>query len=824
MLMARIGYLTIFSAIILGAATTLWGFSQMSWPTTSSLWVLLRHPVFFVAVGAVVLGALSSFLKVNRLATGIGATFAIAICTSTIWPLIVTIWFGFASYVLGRAILTLLKIDKEKLPNITAALVGACVYGTVIGLAAHFPVNYPGLYGLALAAPVVLGWRDVVAALSSLKQFCSEKSVSNWHDLAIALVALAHFSVALMPEVGHDALAMHLFIPAHLATRHEWGFDATTYAWAVMPMMGDWLYSIGYLLAGETASRLINVGFIFALGWLVRDLVLWAGGSALGARWAVLLFLTTPLTFTESSSLFIESIWAAFIVAGSFSVFKLLQQQQKIDDQAAHLKTAGLFLGAAAAAKAVTFTILPVLMLLLILRYRTWMQRKLIGAIALGLVLFIAVGGIPYVTAWYLTGNPVFPFFNNLFQSPFWPAVAFDASAFFGKGLSWDVIYQATFHTETFLEGNLAGDPGAPGFQWLLLFFPAILLLLIYRQHKGLILFAVAGLCIALTFQSLTYLRYVFPSFVWVAAGIGVAFSAVQADAAFTRRALSIIGWTVVSLNLVFFKSGTNYGHFSLQPLMSPTGREAYLTSQLPIRNAIELVNQFNVRRAPVAVFSSSLTAGLNSDGLYPNWYNLPFQEQVITATTPDDVAQFLMEKGAEYVVLDSNWNLTDNRNLIDKRKLIADATEKISEQGAITVRKLKSSYQFQTELLKNPDFSSYDGWTFSSDIHEQRPGRIIGSVSSPLTQPVPVIERRRYRNSVTAFCLDQPTKGRVQVNWLDSKSNFLRADIETFDCKPTATTHSMEVTAPLNAAIAIVYVNGHTGIPIVFSEASFKQ
>lgn len=781
----------------------------MPWP--SFTWSSLYRYVIFLLICTIALEAISRTFKVNRVLAGGGAVSAIAIFTGTIWPFVVSLWFAIASFVLGKAILGVLGIDKEKLSNITTALVGAASYGTAVSLAAHFPINYPGLYGLALAAPIVLGWRTVYEAFQSLKQRINCPSDSRWLDLGIALIALFHFTVALMPEVGHDALAMHLFIPAHLATRHQWAFDVNTYVWAVMPMMGDWLFSIGYMLAGETAARLINVGFIFVLCFLIRDLVLWAGGSLVGARWAVLLFLTTPLTFTASSSLFIESVWATFIVAGSLSVFRLFQWN---NDQSVHLPVAGFLLGGALAAKAVTFTILPVLLLFLVFRYRTWGQRDFIGALALGLIFFIAVGGIPYATAWHLTGNPVFPFFNQIFKSPFWPAVAFDAPATFGKGLTWDVIYQATFHTERFLEGK----PGAPGFQWVLLFFPALLMFLIFRQHRGLFLFFVAGLCVALTFQSITYLRYIFPSFAWVAAGIGVALSVVHADAAFARRMLFIAGWAVVFLNLVFFKSGTYYGDLFALPLMSQSGRETYLNNRLPIRNAIELVNRLNVGGAPVAVFSSPLTAGLSSDGLYPNWYNHQFQAKVTEATTSDYVAQLLMEKGVDYVILDSNWGTAN------KRKLIEDATEKIAEQGSIVVRKLKNSFQFRTELLKNPDFASYDGWTLPSGMYEQRPGTIVVSVASPASQLVPVVAGRRYKNAVTAFCRDQPTQARVQVNWLDRKSNFINTDIRVFDCTPIATTHAMEVTAPRSASTAAVYATGHTSIPIIISEISFKQ
>ncbi len=40
---------------------------------------------------------------------------------------------------------------------------------------------------------------------------------------------------------------MHLLIPAYLETKHQWSFDVTTYAWAAMPMLGDWIFSLGYM-------------------------------------------------------------------------------------------------------------------------------------------------------------------------------------------------------------------------------------------------------------------------------------------------------------------------------------------------------------------------------------------------------------------------------------------------------------------------------------------------------------------------------------------------------------------------------------------------
>ena len=803
---------TLGLAFLVGAGLTIWGFVQMyQLKSYHPSWGNLPLTIASLVMVALAVEVFSRRMKINRLAVGGVIAGAVTILTGTVWPLMVTIWLASSSYVVGISILSLLKSDKDRVTGINALLIGAGVYATGVGLIAHYPVNYPGLYGVALAIPVIFGWRSIYAGVQSLSKFLVPSPEFRFLDLAIVIFALLHFSVSLMPEVGHDALMMHLFVPGHLALNHVWSFDVNTYAWAVMPMLGDWLFSIGYMLGGETAARFINVGFIFILCWLIRNLVIWAGADALSARWAVLLFLTTPLTFLESSSLYIESIWATFIVAGSLLVFRLLESNHH--EQKHLLPVAGIFLGLGLAAKAVAFTILPVFFLLLVFRWRKWTKLILLRPVTLGLFLFFAFGSIPYITAWYLTGNPVFPFFNGIFQSPLWPAMNFDAFGVFAEGLKWDVLYQATFHTEKFLESK----PGAVGFQWLLLFAPAFLMLIISKPRKGIILFVVAGLSVAFTFYASAYLRYVFPSFVWAAAGIGVAFSIKYAESVLFRRFLSIIGCVVIFLNFVFLKSGTWYGQVSMQPLMSQQGRETYLNKRLPIRNAIELVNKLNVGRTPVAVFSFPLVAGLRADALYPLWYNNDFQEKFGKTKTSQDIADLLLEYGVDFIILESNWYQTE------KRVMIEELSTKLADIGNISVRRINDVYRFQTELMKNPDFSSFGGWTFSSGNADQHPGQITSSVSKPAYQVLPVKPGHHYLNSVTAICSQQPTQGRVQVNWLDSDSDFMTTSLLVFDCITTESTHSMEVTAPSRASEAVVYAIGHTEIPKMIKEVSFR-
>lgn len=812
-------------ALITGVMLTGWGLAHLSWPQALPWWGsgLSRYVIFLVVCTALVIGG-SLCSKKNALFIGTVIAVGLALLAGALWPLLITLWFAAASAILGRYVLKGLRIGLEENIWLTNFLVGAGVYGTAVGLLAHFPMNYPGVYGAMLALPLIFGWRVVAEQGKNLLALVVKRSPNgfsvNWLDVAIAVVALAYFVVALMPEVGFDSLAMHLFIPAHLKLRHQWGFDASTYVWAVMPMLGDWIFSICYMLAGETAARLINVGFIFILGWLVRDTVLWAGGAAVGARWAALVFLSTPLTFAEGSTLFIESIWASFVVAGTLAILSTCSASGKPRFE---LPVAGLLLGCALAAKAVTFTILPALLLLLVWQCRSWFKTVGLPLLVLGLCLFLVIGIIPYMTAWRLTGNPVFPLFNHIFKSPYYVTGVSDFAAVFNQGLKWDVLYQATFQSEKYLEAKA----GASGFQWLLLFLPVSVAIFTDRHRRGIALLFVGVMSIALTFHSTSYLRYVFPAWAILAAAIGVAL-----DKIFSREVISKNFWymtvvTTIGLNLLFFSSGAFYKDFALKSVADESSRELYLSGRLPIRSAVELINRLNTGRTPVAVFGNPLTAGLSGDALYPNWYNFAFQQEIASIQIEQDIVNILLKRGVNFIILDSNWNGVNccPDGGAEKQALVEKISEKIAEYGSLSIRKVKTDYLFKAELLSNPDFTSIKGWSLSPEAkYDSEAGVILASVSASAFQGVVVSPGGRYLNTVVARCVKEPTSGRVQINWSDSKGQFVNVDIKTFECSPTWAEHTMEVTAPPNAVNAVVYVTGHTSTPLEFKSNSLRQ
>lgn len=802
-----------------GGFLSAWGLFQLSWPQAQpwSKWAFVQYTSFIGACAVLVISG-SFWSKRHPYLIGVVIAIFLAVLSSMVWPLLVVCWFGFSSVVLGRIVNVGLGSTVKSESWLMHLLVGAGMYGTAVGLLAHLPVNFPGVYGIILTLPFLIWWRNAVDCFNGCVRLVLESETLptgiNWLPSAVAVVALIHFVVALMPELGHDALAMHLFIPVHMTTRHQWGFDADTYVWAVMPMLGDWIYSLNYMLAGETAARLVNVTFIFVLGWLVRDLVLWSGGTILGARWAILIFLSTPLTFTESSSLHIESVWAAFVVAGTFA---LLQPLGTSDNAKSWLVLAGLFFGFAAATKAVTLTILPVFALFVLWQYKLFIKGTNVLTWLKSAALFLALAMTPYLTAWILTGNPVFPFFNGIFESPYYPAVNFESASIFGKGITWDVLYRATFDSGKYLEATA----GASGFQWMLLFLPASVLLLLKEGKNGVSLLIIGVLVVVAVFQSVSYFRYAFPSWAILAAVIGLGLGRPEcAQSNLTKVAWGGGALLTVILNLIFLSAGAPYRDFPVVSIVGKTYRDAYLLGRLPLRNAVDAVNQINIGRSPVAVFAQPLTAGINSDALYSNWYNFRFEADINAASSVDAIGKLLLRRGVDFVILDSNWSGGP-----EKRELITTATDKIADYGSVSVRKVRNDFRFKNELIRNPEFTSVDGWVLAPGAsYDATTHAITASVAASATQAVSVAPGGRYLNSVVARCHEETSLGRVQINWLDEKGRFIRADIKTFYCTPDWTEQTMEITAPLSAAVAVVYSSGHTATPIQFRKNSLRQ
>ncbi|MEO8097308.1 MAG: hypothetical protein ABI811_06360 [Acidobacteriota bacterium] len=550
-----------------------------------------------------------------RWPAALGAVIAAAAVAYAAWwagplaPLAVIYFLG-SCYCLGRLL-------SKVAHGVTAILLGAAVWMLVIWTALHFPVNHAWVYGIAFALPYLV-WRP-----SWSFTFPAQREAAG--SLAVLLfILLAHFFVALKPEISSDGLSMHLALPAVVADQAIWPFDHMHAIWSLMPAGADALYTGVYLLGGELAAKLLNFAFLgIVVALLVEAGRRWVSPSLtfLGAA----LFVSTPLVQLVTGSLFVENVWAALVLAATLALLRHFDS-----DDGRELLLVAVLSAAAVAVKLIAAAFaapLAVLVGFSVIRSKAWRHGLAAAAVA---VLFAAP---PYLFAFAKSGNPIFPFENAVFQSPDYDAEkSFVDPRYADLQPSWNAAYEMTFRSARYVEGQ----GGAAGFQYFLLLAPAALL--IRRRDQAMVLgVAVAGGVIVLAgAPNLRYLYAAMPlaSLVMLSTG---------------RAALPLV---LIAANLFFLPSAGYYDQdFALfrKPDIGP-----YIQAKAPVRLLIDRLN----RQAPgevAAFFSTDATAGLHAQAYTDTWHNEHYWERVRNAPDAAATAAYFKSLGIRHVIAPAN-------------------------------------------------------------------------------------------------------------------------------------------------------------------------
>lgn len=574
------------------------------------------------------------------------------------------------------------NIEQNSLPIILA--LGFGVYGTIGSIIAHFEISNSIFYLIILFLPVILNYKTLIIFCLGFYRNINKPKIFDIKLLLIYSLSVIYAVVAFMPEMGYDALAMHLFVPGHMLHRSRWLFDVDTYVFAVMPMLTEWLYSIVYILSGEASARLLNVVFLLISAKLIVEIIEYKNKEG-GALWGALFFLTTPLTFAIGSSLFIDSLLCLFVLAGVYLMLIIINDDQ---NKNGNLFLLGIILGLMIATKSVGFIYVSIIFIFIIFFRRLFIYNKNLNTIMLFLFIFFLIGVIPYVNAYLISGNPVFPFFNGIFKSENFTPVNFD-NPLYRSGISFKTLYDLTFISEKFLESG----PGAGGFTLLLLLIPSSLYL-IYTKNKIALIIGLCGLLMfLLEFQFQSYLRYVFPVYAIFYAYIGISLSDLKVRSLFIYKISAFFAFLSLILNLIFINASASYKTFPVDLLFNKDLKSKYVLDSIPIRGAVEHINSLTTNE-PVLVMANPMVAGLKVDALYPIWYNVKLQEKMIEAKTPEKMVQLIKDYGVKYIILDSLWEpywakgYWGNNSVTS---LVASISVPQRTFGTVTVRTLKN-------------------------------------------------------------------------------------------------------------------------------------
>ncbi len=502
----------------------------------------------------------------------------------------------------------------------------AVMVGAVMFLAA-WPVHYRALYWIAAAALAGLGIRQL--RLTPRAPAWQPGRMESACLAALAFPLACHFLVSLQPETSTDGLAMHAVIASRMAWRHLWQFDPTEFAWAVMPMGGDWAWSIAWQLGGEACARLLNVSVLGAIAWMLyrwlkQRLPVWIA-AGVAAAW-----LATPLVQLVTGSLFVENVVAVLLLAA----WRLLGEED------ARCLLAGCFLCGLAMASKFGALAFAVPLLVFSLPYR---NKRLAAA---GLALALAVGSVPYLNAWWRTGNPLFPFFNAHFRSPFFPLENF-RDARFDSRPGWSALYDLTFHSSRFLEGQ---DGSAGVFLFLVL--PAGLVLA-FRRRPGRSGVALAtGLAGAiLTLAGQANLRYLYAAMPLCLAGLGAA-PEEFASGGSVGAAIGVSAWAAFVLNLSLLPAASWYHKDFVRNLaLQPSIRTAALERGAPERPLVWWLNE-HAPGARAAWLEGNSIGDFQGRPFTNSWHCQAFQQRLRNARSEDDMAALMRELRIQYVLV----------------------------------------------------------------------------------------------------------------------------------------------------------------------------
>ena len=800
-----------------GLAVTGYGFWQQDWPgalPTKNLGQAAGY-LYFIAGAASVIAMAAKFVRFGHAATTVLLGLLIAVLAGGVWPLLAVAFQLGASFSLGHLVLRFFSPPDSALDRVYRILVGASVYATLVGIGAHFKVNYAWVYLLALAFPLVVARAHMTRLLKATLDQLVERRDGRQFELEASLlgaIVLLYFAMAFLPELSHDPLAMHLLVPAGMAANHAWNFDPSLYVWTFMPMLADWSFTIAYVFAGESAARLVNLGFLLICVAFVREFVFMLGGRRRGANWAALLVLTTPLTLLVGCSLYVETYWSACLLAGILWVFRAVYAPNTYQFG---LVPGAIGLGFAAAAKSVALPYMPLLALPVIHRIKMLRSGTFRLALLVGAGAFLVLGAWPYALAFFKTGNPVFPFFNSLFESPLFRISDFNNTEF-NESLSWNLPYLLVFFAERFGTHGLGGA----GFQWLTLALPAFATLLFLRAKQAVILYVIAILGGVAVFQFQTYLRYIFPVILLLGVVIGLSISHCRQRHRVLHGAMLISAALTVALNLLYLGSATaKYRDVPVLQSFHSTSEDQLIRSRAPTRKAVELINVVNPQHYPVAILASPTVAGIDAQPLFASWYNPAFVREIRQGNSPGAVLETLRRYRAKYLILDSRGNA--------RNWPIAGFAGKlgpvIGEIGSVAVYRVADELYFARELLRAPNRFDLPPWSYSSDVEFLESGAVAVVQGASVRQDADVRERDFYLNTMRVRCMDGKGRARVQVNWRRVDGARLGTNIRVFHCDRNWSVVGQQLVAPEGATVARVFGTGQDRTRVEISGISFR-
>lgn len=568
-------------------------------------------PVLLVASRWSVAIAISVAAVLTSVAAGVQA-----------WVAALLVWMS--AEALGARLLR--RSDAPSLEErLISALLGFAIYVLAMAFMVRLRVNFAWVYASILGAPILANVGSFRQRVQRWARLIVPPRQPSWPEraaLALLLYVLGlSWLLVLKPEISPDGLAMHLAIPAGIAAHHVMPFEPNRFVWAVMPIGADYAYTIGYVLGGEAASRLINFEMlvaVIALFWCaVRRWVDRPTAMVFAACLAA-----TPLVSMVTGSLFVENQQSALVLGMVLSIWRLDETRDR-----RWIYAAAALGGTAVATKlgSNSFVVcaIPFAVLAAKSDWRSMGSRPVLASMA-ALGVLLAFSCPPYAIAFWKTGNPLFPFMNGRFHSQFFPQFDFrDLSLHESVGIG--SLYDLTFETRKWLDAQR----GAFGFQYLSFVPLTLLASLVIRDRRVLCVTAVGIGGAFLILRSVPNARYIYAAFPLVSIPPAALLHSLGSRT-WVSRALRAGVLACAGLDVYFFAASSYWDKDFYVPF-SVEARREYVSTMAPIRDVIDYLNRSRPGQAALFTHVTSV-AGFEAEAYEVQWHQWLIWDQVKAA------------------------------------------------------------------------------------------------------------------------------------------------------------------------------------------------
>lgn len=228
--------------------------------------------------------------------------------------------------------------------------------------------------------------------------------------LFLALLVVT-FVGTLGPELSFDALWYHLTLPKlWLQEQRIWYVPGGLLYYTAMPKLGELLYVPALALQGEILAKVVH--FLFGVGvCLAIYKISKMYTSSFFALLATLVFFSNIVVSWEATTAYIDLVRAFYevLALGSFLIYKKTKHMRWI------LLT-GILLGFAVTSKLLALGSLSIFILLLgylHIPQKAYKQFVVTTFFLVGVMLLMPLSW--FLFAYIHTGNPIYPFFTNLY-------------------------------------------------------------------------------------------------------------------------------------------------------------------------------------------------------------------------------------------------------------------------------------------------------------------------------------------------------------------------------------------------------------------------